>query len=286
MVSVPNELTDYILDFLHSDRRALKACSLTCRSWYPTARYHLYHQIHLTSPVACKTFFQLLRNEDSRHVGQFTRYLSISKAINHNADGQLCEDAPARLWSTIFCAVPNVEQLHLSFLVIDKPLHVDLARNLVCATDFTLQYCRFLSFGDLTALLLSFPSLERCTLRGISWENDHVATTHTDAEERDVKPSIKGLTLGRDLDLQVLVEWLLQEHLCDELESVSACCAYEGDAAVLGELLRASALTLKHVDLDWYCSSYRGVYHCVMFCPQRYVADAFAKMCAFRSILR
>lgn len=268
MTSVPNELTDYILDFLHGDRRTLKACSLTRRSWYPTSRYHLYRRVYLASPSACKTFLQLLQSNTSRHLGQFTRYLSISKAIAYATDNQPQEDTHVELWSSIFPAVPNVEELHLSFLEIDKTFHAHLGQNLACTTDLTLQYCRFLSFGDFASVLSSFPSLVHCTLRGISWESGQVTFARTGAEQRHAKVSIKGLTLGRDLDLQVLVEWLLQEHLCDELESVAACCAFESDAVVLGEFLRASASTLKRVDLDWYCTSYSGKYH-VMFCPQK-----------------
>lgn len=259
MTVVPNELADYILDFLHDDRKALKACSLTCRIWYPTARYHLYRQVHLTSPAACETFYQLLQCEDTRHLGQFTRYLHVSKAIAHTTGDKPQDVIHHQRWSSIFSAVPNVETFHMSFLEMDNTFYSHIIPNFARTTDLTLQYCRFSSFGDFASVLLAFPSLERCTLRGISWENGQLAFTHTAGEQRETQIRIKGLTLGRDIDLQLLVEWLLQEHLCDELESITACCAFESDAAVMGELLRAAAPNLKQVDLDWYCSSYRDV---------------------------
>jgi hypothetical protein len=36
------ELIDVIIDHLHKDARALKACSLVCKAWTQTARYHLF----------------------------------------------------------------------------------------------------------------------------------------------------------------------------------------------------------------------------------------------------
>lgn len=269
MIAIPHELSDYIVDFLHGDRRALMACGLTCRSWYPAARYHLYSRIYLSSPAACRILLQLL--DGSPYLGQFTRYLSMSKAIRHVSGVNTEDDTDDKLsgdWSTLFTFLPNVQQLELSFLEMDIAFHSALVSNFTRTTELTLQYCRFPSFGDFTSVLLSFPSLRCCTLRGISWESDQTALTSVTTERRDARISIKGLTLGRDLDLQELIEWLLQEHICDELESVAACLAFEGDAIMLGELLRASAPTVRHVDLDWYCKSYRGAHQ-----PQCLSAD-------------
>lgn len=269
MVPVPHELHDYILDFLHGDSKALKACSLTCRSWYPTARYHLYNKVHLPSPAACEAFGEIMQAKGPSYIGQFIRFLSLSKVVPHGTDKHSTGNSLAQLWPSLFSALPHVAHLELSFLEMDNSFHANLVQNFSHTIDITLQYCRFASFGDFATVLLSFPSLRRCTLRGISWESGQGAFTSTAAERRGGPISIKGLTLGRDLDLQVLVEWLLQEHLCDDLESIAACCAREADAAVLGELLRASAPTLTHVDLDWYCSSYRGEHYPAFFVIRR-----------------
>lgn len=260
MTTIPIELSDYILDFLHEDRKALKKCSLICRSWYPSARYHLYSRIYLPSPTACRLLHQLF--ESSSYLGQFTRYLNLSKAMSPTSDKD-SEDTNSKLavlWPPLFAALPHVEELELSFLEIDTPFHTALLPNFPRLTTLTLQYCRFPSFGHFAAALLSFPSLRQCTLRGISWESTQPAFAGAVPAERGSVPqiSITSLTLGRDIDLQVLVEWLLQEHLCDALEAVVACCAFAQDAVILGELLRAAAPTLRHVDLDWYCASYTG----------------------------
>jgi len=48
MHSIPNEIQDRILDFLHDSKPALKACALVCKAWLPTSRYHLAPVIRLT----------------------------------------------------------------------------------------------------------------------------------------------------------------------------------------------------------------------------------------------
>ena len=49
MHSIPNEIQDRILDFLHDSKPALKACALVCKAWLPTSRYHLTPVIKLNS---------------------------------------------------------------------------------------------------------------------------------------------------------------------------------------------------------------------------------------------
>ncbi|OBZ70543.1 hypothetical protein A0H81_09250 [Grifola frondosa] len=63
-VIVPPELTDQIIDHLHDDTRALRQCSLTCRSWLPAARCHLFERVRID--CACRTyneFLHLIRRE-------------------------------------------------------------------------------------------------------------------------------------------------------------------------------------------------------------------------------
>lgn len=42
---VPPEITDYIIDFLHSDKSTLRQCSLVCRDWVPPSSRHLFETL-------------------------------------------------------------------------------------------------------------------------------------------------------------------------------------------------------------------------------------------------
>ena len=39
---LPAELTDRVIDHLHSDKLALATCSLVCKTWLPASRYHFF----------------------------------------------------------------------------------------------------------------------------------------------------------------------------------------------------------------------------------------------------
>ncbi|KAK0434145.1 hypothetical protein EV421DRAFT_1841651, partial [Armillaria borealis] len=41
-LSIPQELLDYILDFLHDDVPTLRTCSLVSHAFLPCSRYHIY----------------------------------------------------------------------------------------------------------------------------------------------------------------------------------------------------------------------------------------------------
>ena len=42
-------IRDHILNYLVYDRESLKTCSLVCRAWLPSSRYHLFSDILLTN---------------------------------------------------------------------------------------------------------------------------------------------------------------------------------------------------------------------------------------------
>lgn len=44
---IPGEIIDFIIDHLHTDQLSLFACSLTCRTWLPSTRYHLFSRVIL-----------------------------------------------------------------------------------------------------------------------------------------------------------------------------------------------------------------------------------------------
>ncbi|KAK7688938.1 hypothetical protein QCA50_007629 [Cerrena zonata] len=48
---IPQELIDYIIDFLHNDKETLVHCALTHTTWTNTSRYHLFSSILITVRV-------------------------------------------------------------------------------------------------------------------------------------------------------------------------------------------------------------------------------------------
>ncbi|KAF7352675.1 hypothetical protein MVEN_01233300 [Mycena venus] len=75
---LPQELVDAILDYLASDFRSLKTCSLVCRSWLPRSRFHLFQTCTLL-PQNILGFSDLLHCPDCT----FLRHAHTIKATRY-----------------------------------------------------------------------------------------------------------------------------------------------------------------------------------------------------------
>ena len=75
--ALPPELTDHIIDFLHADPRALKACSLASSTLRPAARFHLFHTLNFPSLKAGHAFWELL--QASPELGRRARIANFAK---------------------------------------------------------------------------------------------------------------------------------------------------------------------------------------------------------------
>ncbi|KAF7299926.1 F-box domain-containing protein [Mycena chlorophos] len=68
MLSLPPELIDYVVDFLHDDLFTLRTCSLVCRALVPAARFHTFQHVILR-----KGWCHLVR--DDTHLDAFVGLL-------------------------------------------------------------------------------------------------------------------------------------------------------------------------------------------------------------------
>ncbi|KAK1219409.1 hypothetical protein PQX77_017881 [Marasmius sp. AFHP31] len=78
---LPPEITDSIIDYCHSDSRTLALCSLVCRAWYASTRYHLFPVVKLSTVKKASWFTNLLEyrpSEPSLHIAPFLRHLTLN----------------------------------------------------------------------------------------------------------------------------------------------------------------------------------------------------------------
>jgi hypothetical protein len=74
IVSVPPELTDRVIDFLHSDKRTLLTCSLVCKDWVPASRYHYFRKLDI-NPFTVRRLAEVLNSP----VATLARYVDTLK---------------------------------------------------------------------------------------------------------------------------------------------------------------------------------------------------------------
>ncbi|OBZ74296.1 hypothetical protein A0H81_05459 [Grifola frondosa] len=104
--TLPPELTDRILDHLHDDFHALAACSLTCRAWLPSCRYHKFSAVRTRS--SAKKLYELLCA--SPEIGLYVRRLEVDPLSPHSIPGDILARITRKL--------PNVTILLLEFMAI------------------------------------------------------------------------------------------------------------------------------------------------------------------------
>lgn len=249
MPRVPYELSDYIIDFLHADPSALSACALTCRSWAPAARFHLFRSVTLPNRNFTTPFQRLLHT--SPDLGWYVRELTVAKFVDSSTPAILPAlqepTALERALPHIFAGIPALRTLSLS--------HVDMKciPNLKglqhpSVSALSMSYCQFNQFADIVDLVACFPNLAELSIAGLTWKDETRICYPAPI------PTLQKLTLGRDTDSETLFSWFEAAELHSSVTTLLARCATEHDAELVGPFVKRAGAFLQHLDLDWSMS--------------------------------
>jgi hypothetical protein len=164
MTRLPAELTDRVIDFLHSDELALETCSLVCKNWVPASRYHLFQNLYL-NPSRVQPFVELLNSPTStilKHV--LTVDISLS-------DGLL---PGARVFETILpylgrFVVRSLDLCHMRWDPISKEMREGISRCFAGITVLRLIGVTFSCPEHLIELVASCRSLETLGLCSLTF---------------------------------------------------------------------------------------------------------------------
>lgn len=216
---LPLELFERIIDFLHSDKRALCACSLVCRSWYLCSQRQLCYRVVIRdrrdlNAIQGKAYHA--RNV----ILKFTRELEVN-SIQSNI---LRRNALGAVPLVVGYHMPNVQRLKLQ-----SCLYVPLLP--VCP----LSICRFRSLVHLQ--LVSFELSCFSILRSIisqlpkllELELSHGTVSHSSAPisgysgKTDCEiPQLRKLRLGHlgEELLSPLASWILLQETCRQVTTL------------------------------------------------------------------
>ncbi|KAF9645493.1 hypothetical protein BDM02DRAFT_3120176 [Thelephora ganbajun] len=76
---IPQELVDLIIDNLHTDKPALKTCSLVARAWVARSRYHLFHKVEILNHAQLDAWTRLFPYPGASIVADLVRRLYIDQ---------------------------------------------------------------------------------------------------------------------------------------------------------------------------------------------------------------
>ncbi|KAF8056527.1 hypothetical protein FPV67DRAFT_1677915 [Lyophyllum atratum] len=169
--TLPPELTDIIIDYLFSDVRALKACSLVCKAWLPSCRCHLFRSIHLDLSLPSKSLAPFFNHLAGRPADSQSLSPSPSQSHFHTTLRTLtlrCEPQRRHDLSRL-CGLRSLRSINLCYWYTAMP-DSRWFRSAVGVRCLALTCCR-IDFPGFAALARQLPRLETLKLANVSWKD-------------------------------------------------------------------------------------------------------------------
>ena len=236
----PQEILDLIVDFLHDEPGALKACCLVSKSWVHRTREHLFAHVEFTWTRNFK-LWQKTFPDPSDSPARYTRSLSI-----RNFEVVTLVDTGVGDWIRTFS---GVVRLHVNIeynsdrKVSLVPLHglspTLKSLHLVCESST--------SSSEVFGLVCSFPLLEDLALDSLD--------DNSEFDEWDVpstSPRLTGcLSLMVVSEIGPIVRRLLELPSGLRFSNISAKCLRE-DVESMTDLVSKCSDTLKSLSISYF----------------------------------
>ncbi|EMD35034.1 hypothetical protein CERSUDRAFT_125022 [Gelatoporia subvermispora B] len=277
---LPPELTDRVIDFLHDDAAVLKACSLVCRSWLPSCRFHKFSFTFIGSehqPLFKRTLQAL------PYIGPYIRHVLVDFRKYEDIN---CFDYVAR-------NLPNLRMLQINFSVrifdgVDAKEATFKIATVKSVTQLSFFYdAIFDELDQLAEFLGCFPNVEELRIERIDVEED--VGEFPDPE--DMHAQVLANTLARaplrrlevERDVYV-VACCMSSHPLRTLHTLQTEYYFPGDLYAMPMMLlalRGSPLleeltiditSLSHIDLEDETDYYSALKDCPSIPVLRFLA--------------
>jgi hypothetical protein len=240
MRGLPQELTDYIIDFLHDDPRTLKQASLVSKAWLECSRYHLFEILSIKY-----SHIMDLGQDELAVPGKYVKKLIFSLPT--------CNPVKISL------ALSNFQQSKIHTLAIYRPYQFPQTGIRQCFSAFPCAKIISLEFGGLLchtqtflAVISLLPNLDNLTVTSSQWHGPQSSELD---EKNIISPSFRGRfqlinPRGRpSWDFGRTVELSLLAHMPIQFHTVSFCINRDNVGNASSFLYRC-APTIRKISLD------------------------------------
>lgn len=247
---LPAELIDQVIDHLHDDVSSLRACSLTCRAWVPSARFHLFHDVVLT-PERAVNFMALL--ETRPHISHFVRSLFIKgnpfqlyrKSYHFDAVIPAISSKLTRLKALrIECVTLAQQGIVMSALI----------QNLSTLRSLSISSVTFNRFRDFAAFIIAHPLLERLELGQIWWNKSVDAASQWEdvfREYPELRSRLQSISLN-DTSHNVF-DWISSHYSVLPVRTLAVSTCH---VSHITKLLQVLGPSLEHLSFSIYSAQY------------------------------
>ncbi|KAJ7214527.1 hypothetical protein GGX14DRAFT_611101, partial [Mycena pura] len=235
----PPETNDIIIDHLHDDLSTLRQCSLVCKEWLPSARFHIFSVVHL-SLYSIDQMLEVVFYPGSP-IPQYIRDLHIIDSQGREFDPKWVDDKLSLVTLSSMTSILSLSLEQVDFSGLSGATMAALRGITARVTRLELTYVRFKDFTGCLAFLAAAASLRSLAFCATSFED----------ETRSASPII-------DTILPELVELNLDESLLDlvcsmssppRIRALSLYLSSEKISAVAGLLVRLGS-SLTHLQIQ------------------------------------
>lgn len=174
--ALPWEITETIIDHLHSDIEALGACGSVCSEWLARSRHHLFYTVQLW-PWRVQTFYELA----NKRYCTFTNYVRriemddlrirtkdreqgcvLDNGIEHSVEWVPCKKAMSRPHPPCFAGVHSIQIRNVDWTSLPIAEQVTFRVTLASFSKLNrleFQDVIFLDLCELLRIVNSIPSL-------------------------------------------------------------------------------------------------------------------------------
>jgi hypothetical protein len=168
---LPPEIIDTVIDHLHSDKPSLAACALISKDFLPSTRFHLFSEVSV-QPGHMLLLLELLASPSNQIAPFIQRLLfdNLGKLLFYHGITEV--ERCIRLIPLLTSRLPHVKSLRFSNFDLEhvpEDIRRDLFSSFPDFKDLDLSSLHFYRFSEFIDLVCAFPSLEKISLKWVSW---------------------------------------------------------------------------------------------------------------------
>lgn len=245
--SIPPELSDRVLDFLHNDEETLKSCSLVCKSWLPASRYHLWYRTTLRfAGREEKDYAQFLKS--SPVITSCVVDLTVEFACPREATRQEELDWMQTTLLPIFSTFRFLRQMMFINVQFDDDVISKILPNLSSLCVLQLSLCHFPKFSQFVELIWGCPYLETLRLDNVTFDE---VDTYTPRPPTVTRPQLKFLmVIFYSSHMPTVIDWLITEDFCSHLDFL-VVFQLQVESPAVTRLLPVIGSHLRHLSVSY-----------------------------------
>lgn len=255
--ALPPEIYDIVLGFLHSDKDALQACSLTCKAWLPASRYHLFDKIVL-APSDVLAFLEYVDSSSST-VATIVRRLVVQRSVYSMMRALRNKHITPRAdhLKAHFRGLRSLTLSEVFWGVLPSDIRYTLS-ELVAVTELNLHRVNFETLHQAVQFISAFPALEHLSFKQWAMQvpdvamDSYLVTAPKLAQKYPLRIHIDCLNLDRPKSIVHMIQWLVVQEPSPSIQLDTLRLGPLRDLSLLAlpcihKLMRMSDLPLVHL---------------------------------------